>query len=82
MSTNTLIRCHANAFRYLGGSEEILYDNMKQAIIAESQAIPFAVLSVSMSSVLKCGERIMHHGRQPWCIVSNSVRYAIKPPKS
>ncbi len=34
MSTNTLIRCHANAFRYLGGyPEEILYDNMKQVVI-------------------------------------------------
>ena len=30
MSTNTLIQCHINAFRYLGGyPEEILYDNMK-----------------------------------------------------
>ena len=29
MSTNTLIRCHQNAFRYFGGyPEEILYDNM------------------------------------------------------
>ena len=34
MSTNTLIRCHANAFRYLGGyPEEILYDNMKQVVV-------------------------------------------------
>jgi len=34
MSTNTLIRCHANAFRYLGGyPEEILYDNMKQIVV-------------------------------------------------
>jgi len=34
MSTNTLIRCHANAFRYLGGyPEEMLYDNMKQVVI-------------------------------------------------
>ena len=34
MSTNTLIRCHANAFRYYGGyPEEILYDNMKQVVI-------------------------------------------------
>jgi transposase len=34
MSTNTLICCHANAFRYLGGyPEEILYDNMKQVVI-------------------------------------------------
>ena len=34
MSTNTLIRCHANAFRYCGGyPEEILYDNMKQVVI-------------------------------------------------
>lgn len=34
MSTNTLIRCHANAFRYIGGyPEEILYDNMKQVVI-------------------------------------------------
>ena len=34
MSTNTLIRCHANAFRYFGGyPEEILYDNMKQVVI-------------------------------------------------
>ena len=31
MSTNTLIRCHQNAFRYFDGyPEEILYDNMKQ----------------------------------------------------
>ena len=34
MSTNTLIRCHQNAFRYFGGNpEEILYDNMKQVVI-------------------------------------------------
>jgi transposase len=34
MSTNTLICCHANAFRYFGGyPEEILYDNMKQVVI-------------------------------------------------
>ena len=34
MTTNTLIRCHANAFRYFGGyPEEILYDNMKQVVI-------------------------------------------------
>jgi len=34
MSTDTLIRCHINAFRYYGGyPEEILYDNMKQAVI-------------------------------------------------
>ena len=34
MSTNTLIRCHQNAFRYFGGYlEEILYDNMKQVVI-------------------------------------------------
>jgi len=34
MSTDTLIRCHVNAFRYFGGyPEEILYDNMKQVVI-------------------------------------------------
>ena len=34
MSTNTLIRCHQNAFRYFNGyPEEILYDNMKQVVI-------------------------------------------------
>lgn len=34
MTTNTLIRCHQNAFRYMGGyPEEILYDNMKQVVI-------------------------------------------------
>ena len=34
MSTNTLIRCHQNAFRYFGGYPEgILYDNMKQVVI-------------------------------------------------
>jgi hypothetical protein len=34
MSTNTLIKCHINAFRYMGGyPEEILYDNMKRVII-------------------------------------------------
>jgi len=34
MSTNTLIQCHINAFRYMGGyPEEILYDNMKQVVI-------------------------------------------------
>ena len=33
MSTNTLIRCRQNAFRYFGGyPEEILYDNMKQVV--------------------------------------------------
>lgn len=34
MTTNTLIKCHINAFRYFGGyPEEILYDNMKQVVI-------------------------------------------------
>lgn len=34
MSTNTLIRCHADAFRYFGGyPEEIRYDNMKRIAI-------------------------------------------------
>ena len=34
MSTNTLIRCHQNAFRYFGGyPEESLYDNMKQVVV-------------------------------------------------
>lgn len=34
MSTNTLIRFHANAFRYFNGyPEEILYDNMKQVVV-------------------------------------------------
>ena len=34
MSTNTMIRCHQNAFRYFGGyPEEMLYDNMKQVVI-------------------------------------------------
>jgi len=34
MSTNTMIRCHANAFQYFGGyPEEILYDNMKQVVV-------------------------------------------------
>jgi hypothetical protein len=34
MSTDTLIRCHINAFRYFGGyPQEILYDNMKQVVI-------------------------------------------------
>jgi transposase len=34
MTTNTLIRCHQNAFRYFGGyPDEILYDNMKQVVI-------------------------------------------------
>ena len=34
MSTDTLIRCHINAFRFFGGyPQEILYDNMKQVVI-------------------------------------------------
>lgn len=34
MSTNTLIRCHQNAFQYFRGyPEEILYDNMKQVVV-------------------------------------------------
>jgi transposase len=34
MSTDTLIRCHVNAFRYLDGyPDEVLYDNMKQVVI-------------------------------------------------
>lgn len=34
MSTDTLIRCHINAFRYFGGyPQEVLYDNMKQVVI-------------------------------------------------
>ena len=31
LSTNTLIRCHANAFG--GYPDEMLYDNMKQVVI-------------------------------------------------
>ena len=34
MSTDTLIRCHVNAFRYFNGyPDEVLYDNMKQVVI-------------------------------------------------
>ncbi len=34
MTTDTLIKCHINAFRYYGGyPQEILYDNMKQVVI-------------------------------------------------
>ena len=34
MSTDTLIRCHINAFGYLHGyPDEILYDNMKQVVV-------------------------------------------------
>ena len=34
MSTDTLLRCHINAFRYFGGyPAEILYDNMKQVVV-------------------------------------------------
>lgn len=34
MTTETLIRCHINAFKYYGGyPEEIVYDNMKQVVI-------------------------------------------------
>jgi len=34
MSTNTMIQCHINGFRYFGGyPEEMLYDNMKQVVI-------------------------------------------------
>ena len=34
MSTQTLIKCHLNAFDYFGGyPEEILYDNMKQVVV-------------------------------------------------
>mgnify|MGYP002624125701 CR=1 FL=1 len=34
MTTETLIRCHINAFKYFGGyPNEILYDNMKQVVI-------------------------------------------------
>ena len=34
MTTETLIKCHINAFKYFGGyPNEILYDNMKQAVI-------------------------------------------------
>ena len=33
MRTNTLIRCHQNAFRYFcGDPEEMLYDNMKRGL--------------------------------------------------
>lgn len=33
----TLIQCHMNAFRYFGGyTNEILYDNMKQVVIARA----------------------------------------------
>ena len=34
MTTETLMRCHINAFRYYGGyPQELLYDNMKQVVI-------------------------------------------------
>lgn len=34
MSTDTLLRCHINAFRYFKGyPDEILYDNMKQVVV-------------------------------------------------
>lgn len=34
MNTDTLLRCHINAFRYLKGyPDEILYDNMKQVVV-------------------------------------------------
>lgn len=34
MTTDTLIRCHQNAFRYFSGyPNEILYDNMRQVVI-------------------------------------------------
>lgn len=34
MSTNTLIRCPQNGFRYFGGyPEKMLYDNMKQVVV-------------------------------------------------
>lgn len=34
MTTDTLLRCHINAFRYFGGyPQEILYDNMKQVVV-------------------------------------------------
>ena len=34
MTTETLIKCHLNAFNYFGGyTNEILYDNMKQVVI-------------------------------------------------
>jgi transposase len=34
IDVTTLIKCHQNAFRYFGGcTDEILYDNMKQAVI-------------------------------------------------
>ena len=34
MTTDTLLRCHNNAFRYLKGyPDEILYDNMKQVVV-------------------------------------------------
>ncbi len=34
MTTETLIKCHLNAFEYFGGyPQEILYDNMKQVVI-------------------------------------------------
>lgn len=34
MTTETLIRCHMNAFNYFGGyPNEILYDNMKQVVV-------------------------------------------------
>jgi len=34
MTTDTLLRCHINAFRYFNGyPQEILYDNMKQVVL-------------------------------------------------
>ena len=34
MTTETLIKCHLNAFKYFGGyTNEILYDNMKQVVV-------------------------------------------------
>ena len=54
MGTNTLIRCHQNAFRYFGGyPEEILYDNMKQVVIKRLLNREYIIDKINLRRVQK-----------------------------
>lgn len=56
----TLIQCHLNAFRYLGGyTKEILYDNMKQVVIKR------AMISTESEWNSKFEDFIKHYGFIP-----------------
>ena len=73
MSTNTLIRCHQNAFRYFGGyPEEMLYNNMKQTVIKRL----LKQEDSTQPSVKSCVSDFRQS--QDWCS-GNSAESGLKP---